>query len=78
MVGEPLSFKCPVSSEPYAYDSKGLSAPGVLERLIIYDTQPVHNGHRWGIVMIPSQPEQPITVSVIPLPESRLNAYLHK
>ncbi len=73
-----LSFKCPTSGEPYAYNPQGLVAPGVHDRLLVYDTEAVHGGHRWGIVMAPARPAQPITVFVIPLQESLLKAYLQK
>ncbi len=76
--GTQLSFKCPTSGEPYVYNPQGLAAPGVHDRLLVYDTEPVHSGHRWGIVMAPARPAQPITVFVIPLQESLLKAYLQK
>ncbi|MGN6368725.1 MAG: hypothetical protein ACTHN5_10720 [Phycisphaerae bacterium] len=76
--GAPLQFKCPTSGDAYAYEPQGLSAAGVHDRLLVYDTRPVHEGHRWGIVIAPPRPAQPITVFVIPLQQSLLNAYLHK
>jgi hypothetical protein len=76
--GTTLSAKCPTSGEAYAYNPQGLIAPGVHDRLLVYDTQPVHNGHRWAIVMAPPRPAQPMTVFVIPLQDALLKAYLQK
>ncbi len=76
--GTSLSFKCPTSGEAYVYNAQGLIAPGVHDRLLVYDTEAVHNGHRWGIVMAAPRPGQPITVFVIPLQESLLKAYVQK
>jgi hypothetical protein len=76
--GTQLSFKCPTSGEPYGYNPQGLTAPGVHDRLLVYDTEAVHGGHRWGIVMAPARPAQPMTAFVIPLQESLLKAYLQK
>lgn len=76
--GTQLSFSCPVSGDPYSYAPQGLITSGIHDRLVLYDANPVHNGHRWGIVMTPAAPNQPVTLFVIPLNDSLLNAYLHK
>jgi hypothetical protein len=76
--GSPLLIKCPTSGEAYVYNPQGLTAAGVHDRLLVYDTEAVHNGHRWGIVMAAPRPGQPITVFVIPLQESLLKAYVQK
>jgi hypothetical protein len=71
--GAQLNFTCPTSGDPYVYVPGGLAAPGIHDRLVLYDLRPVHNGHRWAIVMAPAKP---ITMYVIPLKDSLLNAYL--
>jgi hypothetical protein len=76
--GTTLTFNCPVSGDPYTYAPAGLTSPGIHDRLVLYDAKPVHNGHRWGIVMAPAEGRNPVTLYVIPLKDSLLNAYLQK
>jgi hypothetical protein len=74
--GTQLAFSCPVSGDPYDYVPAGLIGPGIHDRLVLYDAEPVHNGHRWAIVMSHGAPAQPVTLFVIPLSDSLLKAYL--
>jgi len=58
-------LNCPVSGLPYEYfgDAAPLSdRPG---RLIVRDAAPVHNGGRWGIVLLRNSPDAPITADVV-------------
>jgi hypothetical protein len=73
-----VPLACPTSKQPYVYDYKGFqdamdaaapgegarAAPGQ-GRLIVYDAQPCHAGHRWGIVVDPPQPGQPLVLRVV-------------
>ena len=78
--GTTLTFTCPVSGDPYTYVPEGLTGPRIRDPLVLvlYDVHPVHNGHRWGIVMAPAEGRHPMTLSVNPLSDALLDAYLHK
>jgi hypothetical protein len=60
----PAILSCPVSGKPYVYDPAGIYIPNQQvtffpdrtdvprrpEWLIVYDSEPVHEGYHWGIV----------------------------
>jgi hypothetical protein len=70
-------FTCPASHEPYVYVPSGLSVPGQVRRLVLYDKSPIHKGWRWGIVMSPPPPGMVIvTPEVIRLSQDVLDLYL--
>jgi hypothetical protein len=69
-------LNCPLSRRPYAYNLEGLHLPGRKDRLIMYDAAPVHDGHRWGIVMSDPKDAGPRTAEVIAVPENVLREIL--
>lgn len=60
---------CPVSGQPYRYDPHGPWLPGQAGRLVLYDSTPAHQGHRWGLILIPAEGRQPPATAVILLAE---------
>lgn len=63
---------CPTSGKPYVYNREGLEVSGWSGRLIVYDLEPIHDGHRWGIVADFPKPGQPFAVRVARPPEGAI------
>ena len=65
-------LECPVSGKPYVYNPQGLEVSGWTGRLIVYDSEPIHDGHRWGIVADLPRPGKPFAVRVARPPEGAI------
>jgi hypothetical protein len=74
--GDDTSYTCPVSHQSYVYAQGGLVFGSDPRRLIIYDATPAHNGNRWGILFSPAKGRQPLTTTVIPIPESSMKGFV--
>jgi hypothetical protein len=74
--GDDVSYTCPVSHQSYVYVSTGLVFGTDPRRLIVYDATPAHNGGRWGILFSPAKGRQPLTTTVIPIPESSMKGFV--
>jgi hypothetical protein len=63
-------FVCPVSKLRYVYNPAGaiLSNLNPPARLVMYDAQPVHSGHRWGIVITTPMGGHPLVCRVVIVP----------
>lgn len=70
-------FVCPVSHVRYIYNPTGvpMSTLNPPARLIMYDAEPVHHGHRWGITVSPPMSGHPLICRVVVVPNNlNLNA----
>jgi hypothetical protein len=65
-------LECPVSGKPYVYNREGLEVSGWAGRLILYDSEPIHDGHRWGIVADVPRPGKPFAVRAARPPEGAI------
>ena len=65
-------MECPVSGKPYVYNPVGLEVSGWPGRLILYDSEPIHDGHRWGIVADVPRPGKPFAVRPARPPEGAI------
>jgi len=74
--GEDVSYACPVSHQTYVYVPTGLVFGSDPRRLIVFDATPAHNGTRWGILFSPAKGRQPLTTTVIPIPESSMKGFV--
>jgi hypothetical protein len=74
--GEDVSYACPVSHQSYVYVPTGLVFGNDPRRLIVYDPTPAHNGGRWGILFAPAKGRQPLTTTVITIPESSMKGFV--
>ena len=63
---------CPTSGKPYVYNAEGLEVSGWSGRLIVYDSETIHDGHRWGIVADFPKPGKPFAVRVARPPEGAI------
>ena len=63
-------FTCPISGEPYIYHRAGASVDGLRGELLAYDSEPVHDGRRWALVMNrpPERGSGPRDIRVVALP----------
>jgi hypothetical protein len=59
---------CPVSGKAYVYNPRGLTVEGRKGFLILYDPLPSHTGMRWGVMVEPGGPDEPLAARVILLP----------
>jgi hypothetical protein len=73
--GEDVSYACPVSHQSYVYVPNGLIFGSDPRRLIVFDATPAHGGTRWGILFSPAKGRQPLTTTVIPIPESSMKGF---
>ena len=55
---------CPKSGTPYLYSREGLEVPGTDKRVIVYDSEPTHDGKRRVIIMDPLRPARGIVTDV--------------
>jgi hypothetical protein len=70
-------YKCPVSHQPYSYAPNGLESVNASGRLIVYDSAPVHQNARWGIVVRPPpRGQQTMTMEVVEIPEGLFQTYV--
>jgi len=69
-----LPLTCPLSGEPYIYNSHGLRIPAYPGRLVLYDAQAIHSGMRWGILVGNANSTGPLTARVVLLPEQAISA----
>ena len=74
--GDDTSYTCPVSHQTYVYVPGGLVFGKDPRRLIIFDATPAHNGNRWGILFSAAKGRQPLTTTVIPIPESSMKGFV--
>jgi hypothetical protein len=74
--GDDTSYTCPVSHQSYVYVTNGLVFGSDPRRLIVFDATPAHNGNRWGILFSPAKGRQPLTTTVIPIPESSMKGFV--
>jgi hypothetical protein len=61
--------ECPASGKAYVYNPEGLKVPGQVGRLVLYDPSPVHSRMRWGVVVGEGGMGQPLTATVVLLPD---------
>ncbi len=59
---------CPLSNQPYVYNSHGPSGREPGTRIILYDASPVHAGHRWGVEVREPTPGQALVAKVVVMP----------
>lgn len=74
--GDDTSYACPVSHQTYVYVSNGLVFGKDPRRLVVFDATPAHNGNRWGILFSPAKGRQPLTTTVIAIPESSMKGFV--
>lgn len=70
--GEPAYlFVCPVSHQRYIYNPEGIALPGMSPpaRVVLYDAEPVHEGHRWGVAVSIPVGNHPLIAKVVRLPD---------
>lgn len=67
-----LNLACPVSHEPYIYNREGLPVPDREGKIIVFDTKPCHAGMRWGILLEPAKPGQPLVLRILRAPEAAI------
>jgi hypothetical protein len=70
-----LQFTCPLSGKPYGYTPTGLAAVGKEKRIVVYDSEPSHNGKRWCVFMPPPRPGKAMSVEVLEVPEGLFDTY---
>jgi len=73
-LGQDLQFTCPLSGKPYAFTPAGLAAVGKDKRIVVYDSEPSHNGKRWCVFMPTPRPGQ-MSVEVLEVPEGLFRTY---
>ena len=74
--GEDFHLVCPVSGKPYVYVPAGLGVVDQDRVLVIFDSEPAHNGWTWDIVLDPAVGNQPLTLTVVRHSQPVLKAYL--
>ena len=65
-----VSLECPESRQTYVYDPDGFPRPNGPGRIVLYDAEPSHSGHRWTIAIEPVQRNDPLIPRVVAVPES--------
>jgi len=70
--GPPVKLVCPVTGKPYLYRRQGVPVAGRAGRLIVWDAESSPNGLRWGILLEPPQPGQPLVLRVAHLPDKTI------
>jgi hypothetical protein len=70
-------FVCPVSKLRYVYDRQGIPLPGITPpaRVVLYDAEAVHEGHRWGVAITEPVGGHPLICRVVMLPKGLVQAY---
>jgi hypothetical protein len=66
----PDLFICPLSRLRYIYNTDGAVLPALNPpaHLVMYDAEPVHNGHRWGIAISNPVGGRPLICRVVIVP----------
>lgn len=67
--------ECPVSGQLYVYTPQGLWGNGQERGLFVYDTMPVHEGLRWGILISPPRGGQPPATFVMLLSDEAFRSF---
>lgn len=66
----PGALVCPVSGQPYIYNSRGLLSPDTKSQIILYDPAPSHAGRRWAISIVePTGDSDALVTQVVLLPD---------
>lgn len=73
--GMELVFTCPKSGKPYSFTPNGLAAIGKDKRIVIYDSEPSHDGRRWCVFMPTPRLGQAMSLEVLLVPEGLFNTY---
>jgi hypothetical protein len=65
-----VTYRCPVTHQPYVYHPAGLPCPNRPGRIIFYDSRPSESKVRWVIVVESMEPGEPLITRVLPIPET--------